>query len=100
MIKGILKMVEKTDSHKDLQYDYDCQCRENARKQERILEQKRIIEELEKKIEELEQKLEASDKEYDRLLQSLSKEQMEVVLNDNVGEQKPSKSRSRQTKKI
>ena len=73
MMKQILKMVENTQSVIDLQNDYECQCRENARKQDRIHEQKKRIKELEKKIEELEQKLEASDKENDRLLKSLSK---------------------------
>lgn len=77
-----LKIIEKTDSYKDLQNDYECQCEENGKKQDKINEQKKKIKELEKKIEELEQKLEASDKEYDRLLQSLSKKEFEEVADD------------------
>lgn len=77
-----MNFIEKTSTYKDLQNDFEYQCRENARKQERILAQKRVIEELEHRIDLLTEKLEASDKEYDKLVQSLSKKEFEEVADD------------------
>lgn len=93
MMKGILKMVENTQSYKDLQNDYECQCEENGKKQDKINKQKKRIEELEKKVEELTLKLKASDKEYDRLLQSLSKDKFEEEVNDKDRKSKKSFNR-------
>lgn len=77
-----MKFVEMTSTYKDLQNDFEYQCRENARKQEQILELRRINRELEQRITLLTEKLEASDKEYDKLVQSLSKKEFEEVADD------------------
>lgn len=95
-----MKFVEMTQSYKELKHDYELQCLENSRKQEQILELRRQKRELEEQIQLLKEKLESSDKEYDKLLQSLSKKDFEEVANDNTRKSKPSKSRNRQNKKI
>ena len=53
-----MNFVEKTSTYKELRQDYDLQCLENSRKQDRILELNRKIRELEAVIEEQTKKIE------------------------------------------
>lgn len=53
-----MNFVEKTSTYKELKQDFDLQCLENNRKQERILELNRKVRELEAQIEELNKKIE------------------------------------------
>lgn len=95
-----MNFIEMTSSYKELRQDFELQCQENARKQEQILELRRKNRELEEQINLLTEKLQASDREYDKLVQSLSKKELEEVTSDNTRKQTHSKRASRQTKKI
>ena len=78
-----MNFVEKTSTYKELRQDFDLQCLENSRKQERIVELNRKIRELEQTIEDQKKKIEILE-----------------GLNDNTRKQKFCKPRSRQSKKI
>ena len=53
-----MNFVEKTSTYKELKQDFDLQCLENNRKQERIIELNRKVRELEAQIKELNKKIE------------------------------------------
>lgn len=77
-----LNYIERMRCYNELKQDFDLQCIENSRKQDTILELRRKITELEEENKLLTEKLEASDREYDKLIQSLSKKEFEEVAND------------------
>ena len=54
-----MNFVEKTSTYKELRQDYELQCMENGRKQDRILELSRKVREQEERIKELETMLQA-----------------------------------------
>lgn len=53
-----MNFVEKTSTYKELRQDYDLQCLENSRKQDRIIELNRKVRELEEQIKDLEKEIE------------------------------------------
>lgn len=53
-----MNFVEKTSTYRELRQDYDLQCLENSRKQDRIIELNRKVRKLEEQIKDLEKEIE------------------------------------------